>query len=348
MKTGILTFHDVSNYGALLQAYGLQQTVNKLGSDSEFVSITRKVQKVKPSNSPFAKKMLKEKEKRDLFFDEFRNRYLIVSRNYEQGEAINDDYDVFITGSDQVWNTSIADVDARYFLPFASPEKRFSYAASFGEALVAENNRDWIAKQLLQFSGLSVREEKGKEIIKELTGRDSLVCIDPVFLLDPEEWLSLTAEYTGNPYLLLFLLQYDEEFVKMAKEEASKRGIDIKIVTAGFMPQLGFEAWSSTSVNDWLTLIRNASCVYSDSFHALAFSLIFKTDYCRKPLGGQLQGRNGRTEELLQLIKIDPAENQGKIISLSMDQDLTELEKRRESSLDYLRNVLSQNPQTTD
>ena len=343
MKTGILTFHDVSNYGALLQAYGLQQTLKKLGSESEFVAIRRKVQEVNPASSPFAKRMLKAKEKRDLLFDEFRNKYLTVSKCYEQGEQINDDYDVFITGSDQVWNTAIADVDARYFLPFASPEKRYSYAASFGEAAVAENNREWIAKQLSVFQGLSVREEKGKQIIQDLIGKDALVCIDPVFLLDEEEWLSLTEEHTGDPYLLLFLLQYDEEFVKMAKEEATAKGIEIKIVTAGYMPQLGFEAWSSTSVNQWLSLIRNAVCVYSDSFHALAFSLIFKTDYCRKPLGGQLQGRNGRTEELLSLLKIDPEKMQGIILPFSEEQDRSALKQRKDISLDYLKGIISRN-----
>ena len=343
MKTGILTFHDVSNYGALLQAYALQETINKLGSESEFVAIRRKDQEVNPSSSPFAKRMLKAKEKRDLLFDEFRNKYLKVSKCYEPGEAINDDYDVFITGSDQVWNTAIADVDSRYFLPFASPEKRYSYAASFGENAVAENNKTWIAKQLSAFQGLSVREEKGKQIIQELIDKDALVCIDPVFLLDEEEWLALTQKHTGDPYLLLFLLQYDEEFVKMAKEEAANRGIDIKIVTAGYMPQLGFDAWSSTSVNDWLSLIRNAAVVYSDSFHALSFSLIFKTDYCRKPLGGQLQGRNGRTEELLGLLNIDPEKMQGVILPFSKDQELSALNKRKDISLDYLRGIISQN-----
>lgn len=342
MKIGILTFHEASNYGALLQSYALQQALLKLGAQPQFVNIKRKVQSQAPVVSPFAKRIQDMKEKRDSLFGVFRDNYLKQSPLFDVHDDIDASFDAFIAGSDQVWNLSIPEVDARYFLPFAKPEKRFSYAASFGSSSVPESSREWISKQLSLFKEITVREENGKALVKDLTGKEAKVCVDPVFLLDRDEWKTIAdadKEPSTEPYLLLFLLQYDPAFVQMARQAAEEKKLALKVVTAGFMPQLGFEAWTDTSVNRWVSLISNADHVYSDSFHAMAFSLMFGRKLDRKPLGGDLAKRNGRTEELLTLmgLETDPS----KTIQAEPDFVMEKLSQRRASSFDYLRGIVN-------
>ena len=341
MKIGILTFHEASNYGALLQSYALQEALIKLGAEPQFVNIRRKAQSQAPVASPFAKRIQDMKEKRDALFAAFRDKYLKQSQLFEMQDDIDSAFDAFIAGSDQVWNLSIPEVDARYFLPFAKPEKRFSYAASFGSSSVPESSREWISKQLSLFNQITVREENGKALVKDLTGKDAKVCVDPVFLLDTDQWKAIAdadKDPDSSPYLLLFLLQFDPAFVQMAQQAAKEKNLALKVVTAGFMPQLGFEAWTNTSVNRWVSLISNAGHVYSDSFHAMAFSLMFGKKLNRKPLGGDLAKRNGRTEELLSLMGLDT--DPAKTIQADPGLLKERLSERRASSFDYLKEIV--------
>ena len=137
MKVGILTFHEADSFGAVLQAYALQQTLSKLGANSEFVQLrmpqtTAQAQNVTGAAAIFARRIQAESQKREALFADFRQKYMHISRTYQPTDPIDDDYDCFIAGSDQIWNFRIPGADARYFLPFAKPEKRYSYAASFG------------------------------------------------------------------------------------------------------------------------------------------------------------------------------------------------------------------------
>ena len=341
MKIGILTFHDTANYGALLQAYALQETLTALGTQSEFVSIKRKEREPVTANSVLAKRIETMNKQRDDLFAVFRRQYLNISELFNPGDHIDDKYDIFIAGSDQVWNTSIPYVDSRYFLPFASPEKRYSYAAGFGEGKFTENTREWIADQLKQFHEISVREEAGRTIVKELTGRDSIVCVDPVLLPPKEKWEAIISKQDRAPYLLLFLLQYDASFVQTAKAEAVKRGLEPVVVTAGYMPQLGFDAWVKTSVTDWLSLVANAACVFTDSFHATAVCLIFQKEFCVKPLGGELQNRNSRISELLSLIFPERIQTTGVMLDASEVPVRERLSERTDNSIHYLKTIVN-------
>lgn len=306
MKTGILTFHDADNYGALLQAYALQQTLKKLGMESEFVEIEREVKKAEPQqkNGPmavFMKRVTEASERRKKLFEEFRNGYLEISPCYrrEETEQLNDRYQLFLVGSDQVWNWKIPDVDPRYFLPFAADEKKYSYAASFGTSEVPEKVAGWTAEQLKKFRRISVREESGRQLAEKLTGRTAQVHPDPTLLLERQDWEKI-SEQRESDYVLLFLLVYDEEAVRKAREIAEQKKVSVKIVTAAFLPQLGVDAWCTSGVTEWITLIRNAQAVVTNSFHGTVFSILFEKEFVVIPLKGELAGRNGRIEELLE------------------------------------------------
>lgn len=343
MNIGILTFHEADSYGAVLQAYALQHTLSKMGADSEFVQInSRKAPEQQPAMTGaaaiFARKLQEEGKKREALFAQFRSQHLKISEPYESGAAIDDRYDSFVAGSDQIWNFRIPGADARYFLPFASPKKRYSYAASFGAEELPEQAKSWVADQLAQFREISVREESGCRIVKELTGREATLCLDPTLLVEREDWELLCEKTETEPYVLLFLLKYDEALVSKAKAEAEQRGIALRVVTAAFMPQLGMAAWNGTGVTEWLSAIRNAQCVFTNSFHGIVFSIMFGREFHVERLGGELSSRNGRIDELLAFLQFTDAFDG--VAKSDYDRVWELLGERRAASFAYLRKVM--------
>ena len=343
MKIGILTFHEADSYGAVLQAYALQQTLLKLGADSEFVQIqmpqaSAPAQSATGAAAIFARRMQAESQKRAALFADFRQQHLQISKTYAPTDDIDRDCHCFVAGSDQIWNFRIPGADARYFLPFAKPEKRYSYAASFGADALPEKAKAWAAGQLAQFQGISVREESGCQIVRELTGREAQVCLDPTLLPDRADWEALTCQDSSEEYVLLFMLKYDEVLVTKAKEEAEKRGVQLRTVTAAFMPQMGMAAWNTTGVVQWLCAIRNAQCVFTNSFHGMVFSMIFGRSFHVERLTGELSSRNGRLENLLASLQLQEA------LECVAEPDYEKvwklLEPRRTASLDYLRGMI--------
>lgn len=346
MKAGILTFHEADNYGAVLQAFALQQTLNKLDVQSEFVCIQAQDAANPDANSnattPFMKLIRAEGAKRAALFQQFRNRYMVCSPRYEKEKLaeINAEYDLFIAGSDQIWNFRIPGADERYFLPFADQHKRFSYAASFGSEEIPEKAKPWCAKQLGQFKHISVREESGRQIVKELIQKDAMVTLDPTLLLTREDWERLIDSAGKEPYVLLFMLKYDEELASRAKKTAEEAGVALKVVTAAFMPQFGFSSWSGVGVNDWIGLIAGAESVFTNSFHGTVFSLLFGRPLSVARLSGELSKRNGRIEELLKRFSLERA-LEGRLASVENDIFEERIRKPREESINYLKEVIN-------
>ena len=343
MKIGILTFHEADSYGAVLQAYALQQTLGKLGAESELVTIATPAAAApaaptSPAAAIFAKKLQAEGKKREARFAAFRQEYMHISKPYAPTDPIDADYDCFVAGSDQIWNFRIPGADARYFLPFAKAEKRYSYAASFGADGLPEKAKAWVAKQLEQFQAVSVREASGCGIVEELTGKTAQVCLDPTLLPERAHWQALAKKPEEEAYVLLFMLKYDPELLAAAKAEAESRNLPLKVVTAAFMPQAGMDAWTGTGVPEWLGAIAGAACVFTNSFHGMVFSMIFGRSLRIMRLGGELSSRNGRIEEMLASLGLSKALEE--VVTPDYDRVWQELDSRKASSLEYLRRMI--------
>lgn len=313
MNIGILTLHEAESYGAVLQAYALQRTLDGLGADSRFVCFDRPrpAAAEAPARVPpmLLGRVRQEGQRRAALFAAFREGHLRCAAPVPWGEAARaaERYDRLVTGSDQVWNPRVPAVDERYFLPFAPPEKRFSYAASFGGEDLPAGVRDWCAGELRRFAGLSVRERSGAALVRELTGREAVVCLDPTLLPERAVWEALSGPPEKEGHVLLFLLQYDATLAAQAKAEAARRGAALEVVTAAFMPQFGFGAWSGVGVEDWLRAVRGAGCVFTNSFHGAVFALLFGRPLRAAGLTGGLAGRNGRLGELLRMAGMEDA-----------------------------------------
>ena len=333
-KTGIVTLQDSDNYGAVLQAFALQETLKELGADAYELGTEQKKETpaVEGRTLPPAIRRLREEgERRHRHFEAFREQYLHI---LPPDGAMIRETDLFITGSDQVWNPAVTGGDPRYFLPFASPEKRASYAASFGED-PREETLPALAEALSGLRWLSVREESGARLIGRLLNREAETCVDPVLLLPAETWSRMAGpKLSPDPYDLLIMVQNDPELAEHAKDKAARSGRRLEAVTASWYPPLGYEPWAGVCVPGWLALIRDAKSVISSSYHGLLFAMIFGRPYEAAGLGGGLEPRNARIREILAALGQDSRGAGWKTESV--------VQERRERSRKYLERLLDE------
>lgn len=217
-KLAILTINDDCNLGNRLQNYATQETLEKHNIKVETISNQNGI-----VGKGYIKKKVKDRIKRILIIKPKYKRYnnfmkfnknikyskYHIDMNYISNK-LSTGYDYYITGSDQVWNPNfnrMSDID---FLKFAPKEKRSSFSASFGISEIPEELKEYYKSNLLEMQNLSVREERGKEIIQELTGRTDIeVLIDPTMMLTAEEWDRVDKKprkSKTNKYILKYFL----------------------------------------------------------------------------------------------------------------------------------------------
>lgn len=274
-KIGIITI-DSMNFGNKLQNYALQESVSRLGY---------LVKTVKRELPVFGKVYLKKRLKifvqyllrtKGAKFDSF-NRKITIANSYAlantQQAGLKSEFDYFIAGSDQLWNPYYDFVGTSDLLAFAKPEQRISYAASFGVDEIPDGKKKVYTENLSQFKALSVREKKGAEIIKELTGREAQVVLDPTMLLTSEQWSKVERKSKFTPknrYVLVYSLgEKSVDFENSIKRYAKEMEIfDIRAIQKN-----GREI--PVGPAEFLYLIHNAELILTDSFHASVFSVLY-------------------------------------------------------------------------
>ncbi len=362
MKIGILTFHRADSYGAVLQAYALQQAVSGLGHDCRIIDYRNpvidgvaKVRTLRQAASP--KDALKIAVNNTLFgrvravrhqkFEEFR-RQMDLSLPCDRASVahICRDYDRLITGSDQVFNYHLTGGDHSYLLDFAPAEKRCAYAPSFGITSVADKHLDTYRTVLGGFAHLSVRERKGAQLVEELTGRqDCPVVLDPTLLVENDLWRAITPKNDLGRYILVFQLNPVPEAVAFAQKLADSRGIKLYVMTQSARNALKGKLGRGNYISDagpldFLSLIAGAECVVTDSFHGTALSICFSRPFFTCVAGGSKVG--SRLENILQLLGLThrllgpDTDPEAPIDYKSVKEKEREL---RETSLAFLRQV---------
>lgn len=280
-KIGILTFHNADNVGAVLQAFALQKTlIDKFGVDAEIVDyMCEKIESTKHIKKCFSLKDYIKVIPLSLYyfikrfgFNEFRKSHLRLTNKYTNKNinSVSDRFDTFITGSDQVWNLDCTGDDYTYFLDFVKDVPKFSYAASIGSYKFHGFEEERVAKLLSTFSKISLRENSGRAQLEKLGVSNICVHSDPVTLLSAKEW----CEYVGksiikDKYVLVYLVVPDVNVTNAAKEYAKKH--NCKIINN----KKSIEFILHNSPSYFLTWIKNAECVFTNSFHGTAFSMIF-------------------------------------------------------------------------
>lgn len=359
-KIGILTFHRALSYGAMLQAYALQNFMLELGIENEIVDYNckymvdhyqknfRKTQGNPIKGLGWNLMTLSGVKKERKTRDEFVNKHLVLSKNYT-ADTINsatDNYSAFITGSDQVWSPTCVGFDPVYFLTFAKPQQKYSYAASIATKTIPENLKDEFKNRIQTFQMCSLREQSGAEIVKDLTGKDAFVNIDPTLLLTQKSWDKLAVNVLDEPYIFLFTVHKPKNLINYSLELHKKTGLKVvylnKLKTC---KDKGIEYMDPVTADKFVGLIKNASYVCTNSFHGTAFSVIYHKNFVVET--ETCKGKNIRSEELLNHLglnnRIMNSQNNTDINAKS-DWNYVEekLQEEREKSRNYLLSIQRQ------
>ncbi len=351
---GLLTFQNADNYGAAMQAYALQRVIEEEGRECEYLNIfinTKKVQGTSNINPVIMKlkkfKNIKKKitiRVRSKKFEQFRREYIKISNEKYTDKTIKDSsrYDSYIVGSDQIWNLDITNDTLCFFLHFApKSKKKSSYATSIGLESLSERQKEIFAKYLPEFDNISVRENKGAELIESFTEKEINVCLDPTLLLDNKVWSALAKAPKHKNYVLIYAMADSDTLVKKAKELARENGL--KVIAVGLKKDVkGVKNIRTASPQEWLGLIRDASIVVTNSFHGTAFSLNFNKNFYLEylPAGWSVNSRLKNISQMFGIQERIIGEKAFKKGEIDYDNANAVLEKEREKSLGYLRSIL--------
>lgn len=302
MKIKTITCHDVYNHGASLQAYALQTYLSSLGYDVEIIDykpdylIHYKLWVVANPvyDHIFIKQLyilaklpgrlvaFRKKHK----FDKFTQKYLrLTSKRYHSNEELRTNppkADVYIAGSDQIWNTLFQNGrDAAFYLDFAPKgTKRVAYAASFATKDVVEEYKPFVRRMLQGFDSISLRERISLPLLESLGRNDGVAVCDPVFLLSREQWDKiLPTSSIEEKYLLVYDTEQSNKIRDIALSIAKERKLKIYNISGSPKSYVDKDLWASSPI-DFVQLIRDAEFIVSNSFHATAFSLIFHREFC--------------------------------------------------------------------
>ena len=301
MKTvGILTMHKVLNYGSALQAWATQEVIRKLGYDAYLIDYIypndyhksfhkREVIKdvIRYCLHLYLGFPLKKKKKAfEIFWDNhFRLSPCYRSRN--EIKCKPPQYDIYVAGSDQIWNPSHIHEDSTFFFVFVPQgKKKVSYASSFAQSEINGTFESLAKKYLSDFVSISVREKNGANIVKQLLNRHAEICLDPTLLLAKEDYQVLAKESKLNipqPYMLVYILQYAYNPYPYATQfiQEAYRQTKLQVVCLDFSAKQHLNIpnviylHDAVGPNEFVSLFMNASLVITTSFHGTAFALNF-------------------------------------------------------------------------
>lgn len=287
---GITTLNGESNYGNRLQNYALQKAISQLGHEGEtIVFVSRKAKLISLTKDALASALRVKHRRLDYWrmlktkrsiFQPFSKKY-IKSDTVKSGDDadLSNKYDLFITGSDQVWNPNYTKGSSTNFLTFAPLEKRTSYAASFGVSEIPTEYRESYMHDLNGMYKISVREQAGVEIVKALTNRDAELVPDPTILLSSDDWDDIIDNYAdlaNERYIFVYSLHsLDKETWKQINNHAKVDNLKAYQVMGDFYDS----THSIPNPAEFVARIKYAQAVYTDSFHACVFSIIMHTPF---------------------------------------------------------------------
>ena len=358
MKIDVITLNAVRNYGSVLQALATQELLKENGADVEIINYVR--EDVLPSNiaktyggNNILKRlaMIPTIIRWKVVFDKFQEKNLNLGKIKYTTEEDFKNYplkaDAYCTGSDQVWNSKWnKGIIYPMYLNFV-PENyiKFSFASSFGQDILSDEEIDKTKKYITQYDFISVREETGKRIVEEQYKYPNVVhIIDPTLCLPLEFWRKYsTKRKIKKDYILIYNLNKSKEFDNYARKLAKKTGL--KLVRLCTRYDQIFRVGKSIlvpTVEEFISLIDNATYVLTDSFHATAFSMNMNTE----PICVYPNEFSGRIDSFLKLVKSTQRKikdyNDFEVINrhVNFEEVNNVLNKEREKANNYLKNVV--------
>lgn len=331
LKIGLITIIGYNNYGNKLQNYAVQTVLE----DNEF-EVNTIINPQCIADYKYIKGHYKEKFKAmikssKLYYFQKKiqlnklndktkiNKFLNFTKKninvdnfeifpYTKNIPIIDDYNYFIVGSDQVWNYNHYRGSWIDFLQFAPPEKRIAYAASIGLDEIPKEREEQFKKYISGMKYISVREQRAKEIIEELTDKKADVVLDPTLMLSAEQWAKISVRPSidiPQKYILLYFLgKISDVRMSYIKEYAQKH--EYSILDIDNLKDKENNIYVADP-GEWVYLIANCQCMFTDSFHGCVFSIIHHKDFevfHRIKDDGSDAGMFSRIETLTSMFKL--------------------------------------------
>lgn len=373
MKTiGIITYHHYYNYGTMLQALALQEKVEQLGYQAELIdfkqdnSLSRyEMLKLRIKRMPVYIKERKKyrvladsrekiKEKNELF-EQFYKTYLHVGKKkYTTTQQLMENppvYDGYVVGSDQTWNPFVANSPEAFFLPFVeNKSKKGSYGPSLAVKSLSDEKEKEYRKKLSNFSFLSCREQDGAQLLSRITQKEVKCVLDPTLLLSAKEWGKYCEfEIPKEPYILVYFLGEKSEHRRVVEKIQKLTNWKIISLPAAYLEMENNDykkVWGGPK--EFLSLIRGAALICTDSFHGTMFSINFQRNFFSfcKSSDSEESSENSRLYSALNIFGLSNRiiHNMDNLtaedISIDYKNVIPILEEQRRYSIEYLENML--------
>ena len=382
-KIGVVACYDNNNYGSKLQAYATILALEKQGYECEFINYVKKhtlIEKIRFIPRFFNRYLMREKwrriskkikikkypdiqkgnEARKKAFDRFKQEFYInkISKPYVGYNALkgsSEDYDAILVGSDQLWYPAGLPTNF-YNLMFVPDEKlKVAYSTSFGVSEIPFYQKKRTREYLNRIEHIAVREHSGQELIKNLTGRDVQVVLDPTLLLSADEWAEAipVKPVLDEDYIFCYFLGTNQEHRKAVTELSKRTGLkiyDMPHIDSFVQGDLTFGAGHLYDVDpaQFVNLIRHAKYVCTDSFHCCVFSILHHKQFLAfdRYSDSLMASRNSRIANLCQIAGLENRRFKGNVyeeITAKADFENTDkrIEKVKIKSFEYINKALS-------
>lgn len=343
-RIGIVTITKNPNYGNALQMLAMQRALEKTGAEAETIinydgsTLFNIKNTARYYLRSFKNTNIISAEKKRRRFLRYLKAHVSFSKAFffkGQLHRFNaDDYDCYIVGSDQVWNPFFGLATELEMLGFAPKHKRIAYAASFGVSSLSGLDADRlgrISESIKGFRAVSLREKAGIEIVKDISGVEAELCLDPTMLMSAEEWDSILErprQKLPKRYIAVYMLgnitaEYEAELAELAREYEAEV---INLMSDSFI---------FLNPSEFVWIIKNALFVCTDSFHASVFSIIYHRPFKIFTRIDTHKDQNSRFETLLEMCAITD--------TAAADWALVErqIAAAREKSMAFLKNAMS-------
>lgn len=345
-KIGIITFHNSYNCGSMLESYAMQKSIEKYCNNNvEIIDFSNEGQR-NLYKIFFKNKSLKNVIKNILLlpnykklkinnqkYEEFRDKNFFLSK--DKFKNINDlddkDYSCIVSGSDQIWNTTIPDADDAYFLPWVKKAKKVAYAPSFGSKKIMKYAKEpeKYKRYLLDYDFLSIREKNGQKWIEEMINKKVPVLIDPTLILSASCYDEIMANDINEKekYIFFYCPSFNQDICKYVKKISKKYNLKVitwscKSYSTRMIKRFGFELAKYENPASYLYYIKNAELILTTSFHGTIFATIYNKKFFTIK-NGDMYGDDDRVITLLSQLKMID-----RLIAYDFDKDF-----------DYLKDI---------
>ncbi len=369
MKVILTTVFSAFNYGSSLQALAGKRIIEKTGYECELVKLKslikgrdvrigklmtilfrsiflNKNNSLKTYNNSYNKTLV---EGTECKFFNFTDTYLKPQEvTYGELKRMAEESIACFSGSDQIWNSSTLYVDPLYYLRFAPQYKRVALSPSFGRDFIADYNKEKMRKWIIDYPYLSVREDSGVKLIKELTGRDATHLLDPTLIINSEEWKSiLCIEDKPNDYILAYFLDEPSDYAKKCLKKLKEK-LDCKILAIPYkFEYMDYcDSIVAAGPKEFVELVANAKVVCTDSFHGTVFALNMHTPFFA--FEREYGSANKQSERVLSILrKVDmldryqPKNVVEELNNLDFEHSEEILNVERKKAYDYVNNAIN-------